>query len=263
MARRRRKKQTFEDMIIEILFKSLIGCVFFVVFNIGFMGKYAQPIGGSFLNVVLIILIVVLAISLGIYLASIKAKLQRANINEIDNMSGTMFERYLEQFFKRQGWEVKRTGGQGDYGADLILKSATKKVIVQAKRWKQNVGYEAIQQAYSAKDVYKATEAWVITNSRFTEQARDGAKRLGIKLWDRDVLIEQMAGVNASQTIKVSEQEQQIVTTIREVAATSYDENNNVCASCSKPVTQKVKDYCLANPKRFNNQILCYEHQRS
>ncbi|WP_162341596.1 restriction endonuclease [Paenibacillus paridis] len=46
-----------------------------------------------------------------------------------------------------------------------------------------------------------------ITNSYFTEQAREYAKRLGVKLWDRDALIEKMANVNAAQTIKVNDHE--------------------------------------------------------
>jgi len=73
-------------------------------------------------------------------------------------MSGSTFEQYLELFYKKQGWQVKRTGGKGDYGADIILISANKKVVVQAKRWQKNVSYKAIQQAYTTKDVYKCDE---------------------------------------------------------------------------------------------------------
>lgn len=142
---RRRKKQTLEDMIIEFTVKSMMAMVFFLVFNYVIIGKYGgKMIGGAWLNPLLIVLIALMAAGLGIYLANIKLKLERANIHEIDKMSGTTFERYLAQFFKKQGLQVKRTGGQGDYGADLILTSANKKVVVQAKRWQKNVGYEAI-----------------------------------------------------------------------------------------------------------------------
>jgi restriction system protein len=157
-----------------------LGCAFVLTFNLTF-NKYGSTIGGAWLNPLLIFIIIVLSTSIGLRIYYVQEKLKKANIHEIDKMSGTMFERYLEQFFKRQVWQVKRTGGKGDYGADLILSSATKKVVIQAKRWKKNVGYEAIQQDYTSKDVYKCQEAMVITNNGFTEQAKDGAKRLGVK----------------------------------------------------------------------------------
>lgn len=175
----------------------IVVCAFILAFNLTF-SKYGASLGDSWLNLLLIAVIIVLTITITLRLAYVQEKLKKANINEIDKMSVTMFERYLEHFFKRQGWQVKHTGGKGDYGADLILSSATKKVVIQAKRWKKNVGYEAIQQAYTSKDIYGCAETWVITNSRFTEQARDSAKHLGVKLWDRDVLIEKMSKVNAA-----------------------------------------------------------------
>lgn len=33
------------------------------------------------------------------------------------------------------------------------------------------------------------------------------------------------------------------------------------CTVCNKPVSEKVKTYCLAN-KKFNGKIYCYEHQK-
>lgn len=259
LARKRKKEPTFVEFAVQLA----IGCAFILAFNLTF-SKYGASLGGTWLNPLLIIIIIALATSISFRIVYVQEKLKKANINEIDKMSGKMFERYLEQFFKRQGWQVKRTGGKGDYGADLILSSATKKVVIQAKRWKKNVGYEAVQQAYTSKDVYGCAEAWVITNSGFTEQAKDGANRLGVKLWDRDVLIEQMAKVNAEQTLKVNEQE-----IVDEVAASTVPASNKheddlfICARCGKSVTNKVKEYCLSNPKKFKGRIYCYDHQKS
>ncbi len=39
-------------------------------------------------------------------------------------------------------------------------------------------------------------------------------------------------------------------------------EKNAICASCGKPVPQKVKDSCLANPTRFKGKIYCFTHQK-
>lgn len=258
MARRRKKDPTFVELAMQVAF----GCAFLLAFNITF-SKYGTSIGGAWLNPLLVVIIVLLAASIGFRIYYVQEKLKKANIHEIDKMSGTMFEHYLEQFFKRQGWQVKRTGGKGDYGADLILTSATKKVVIQAKRWKKSVGYEAIQQAHTSKDIYGCAEAWVITNSGFTEQARDGAKRLGVKLWDREVLVEQMANVNAAQNLAVKEPEHiGVKSAAALIPIHKQDDDLFLCARCGKPVTNKVKDYCLSNPKRFNGRIYCYDHQR-
>ncbi|WP_085522749.1 nuclease-related domain-containing protein [Tuberibacillus sp. Marseille-P3662] len=43
---------------------------------------------------------------------------------------------------------------------------------------------------------------------------------------------------------------------------TSKDQNNQPkCAICDKPVSQKVKQYCLSN-KSFKGKIYCFEHQK-
>ncbi|MGG1553284.1 hypothetical protein [Paenibacillus ferrarius] len=34
------------------------------------------------------------------------------------------------------------------------------------------------------------------------------------------------------------------------------------CASCGNKVSEKVRNYCLERPNKFNNQVFCYEHQR-
>lgn len=38
-------------------------------------------------------------------------------------------------------------------------------------------------------------------------------------------------------------------------------EQRLVCAICNKPVSQKVKNYCLSH-KKFNGKIFCFEHQK-
>ncbi|ALC92668.1 restriction endonuclease [Bacillus sp. FJAT-18017] len=110
-------------------------------------------------------------------------------ILEVDKMSGTIFEEYLQALLKTKGYYVQLTPATGDYGADLILSAKGKKIIVQAKRYKKNVGVKAVQEIASAKSHYKADECWVITNSFFTEQARKLAKSNQVRLVDRKQLM--------------------------------------------------------------------------
>ncbi len=68
------------------------------------------------------------------------------------------------------------TRAAGDFGADLILKKVDKKIVVQAKRYSKNVGISAVQEVVGSKAHYNADEAWVVTNSGFTEAAIDLAR---------------------------------------------------------------------------------------
>jgi hypothetical protein len=38
--------------------------------------------------------------------------------------------------------------------------------------------------------------------------------------------------------------------------------SSSTCTVCNKPVSDKVKTYCLSN-NRFKGEIYCYEHQKT
>ncbi|MFA9559297.1 restriction endonuclease [Evansella sp. AB-rgal1] len=125
-------------------------------------------------------------------------KLRKSGILEVDNMSGRKFEEYLQTLLKSRGYYVELTPASGDYGADLILSIKDKKIIVQAKRYKKNVGVKAVQEIASARSHYKADECWVITNSFFTEQARKLASSNQVQLIDRKQLMQWMLNKSKS-----------------------------------------------------------------
>lgn len=118
------------------------------------------------------------------------ARLRKAGIREIDEMSGEDFEHFLGELFKRRGFKITYTATSGDYGADLILHDGDEKIAVQAKRYSGNVGVKAVQEIIGAVKMYDANEAWVVTNSYFTKQAIKLATINDVYLIDRDELIE-------------------------------------------------------------------------
>jgi restriction system protein len=123
-------------------------------------------------------------------------KLRKSGILEVDKMSGRKFEEYLQALLKAKGYYVQLTPASGDYGADLILSAKGRKIIIQAKRYKKNVGVKAIQEVASAKSHYKADECWVITNSFYTEQAKKLASSNQVRLVDRKQLMNWMLEEN-------------------------------------------------------------------
>jgi restriction system protein len=117
-------------------------------------------------------------------------QLIKANIQEIDKMSGYEFEEYLYVLFKRLGYSVTRTKKSGDYGADLLLHKDLNRIVVQTKRHSKKVSTRAIQEVVAAKAHYKAQQCWVVTNNYFTTPAIQLANSNNVRLYDREQLAE-------------------------------------------------------------------------
>lgn len=115
---------------------------------------------------------------------------RKVEMDAIDEMTGEQFEQYLVQLFKAHGYKVKHTPLSGDYGADLILKEGNYTIVVQAKRYRSTVGLQAVQEALGAINMYGADEAWVVTNSTYTNQAKKLAEANDVYLVDRQGLRE-------------------------------------------------------------------------
>ena len=98
--------------------------------------------------------------------------------------TGADFEGYLQYIFSRLGYGVLQTKGSGDMGADLVLTKNDVKCVIQAKYYSSSVGFDAVKEIHTAKDIYKANKAAVVTNNTFTKQAVETARRLNIVLID-------------------------------------------------------------------------------
>jgi restriction system protein len=190
-----------------------------------------------------------------------KRELSKSGIDQIDKMSGQVFEKYLEVLFEKLGYTVERTGSVGDYGADLVTRKDGVKTVIQAKRHKGKVGIKAVQEAVAAKGHYGCEKAMVVTNSYFTDQAKRLASSNDVVLWDRKDLALAMnlmdLSPNPSQTAQASKP------VITEINMTNPTSNGSTCARCGKPVSEKVRDYCLSHEQRFGGKVYCYDHQRT
>ncbi len=123
----------------------------------------------------------------------------KAGLPEIDRMTGRQFEEWLARFFRGRGYDVTLTPEQGDYGADLILKKGPVTTVVQAKRWSGKVRVSAIQEITAAKGYYRADGAMVVTNSFFTKEAVELARRNNIMLWNRNKLKDEILAEQAKK----------------------------------------------------------------
>ncbi|WP_369012059.1 restriction endonuclease [Erwinia pyrifoliae] len=110
------------------------------------------------------------------------------NMYSVDSMNGFEFEDFLVKVFQTLGYDVKETKRTQDQGADLFVKRFDKSIVIQAKNYSGSVGNSAVQQAISAKTFYSCDEAMVVTNSYFTNSAKELAESAKVRLVNRNEL---------------------------------------------------------------------------
>lgn len=119
------------------------------------------------------------------------AYVQTKNLQEkqenisVDEMNGMEFEEYCVQLLKKLGFiSVQRTPGSGDQGVDIIANKDDIKYAIQCKRYATPVGNNSVQQVVAGKKLYKCHVAVVLTNSSFTDSAKELARVNNCLLWD-------------------------------------------------------------------------------
>lgn len=199
-------------------------------------------------------------------LARLRQQLSKADLDSIDRMSGEQFESFLEVLFERLGYRAETTE-RYDKGADLILVKNGVKTAVQAKRWQEPVGVEAVRAVVASMRPYRCTRGMVVTNSTFTRNAKLAARDNDISLWDRTDLANVLLTVNnPNQPLPVPGFVSWLFSDTRDALVGPVPhakvEPGFTCATCGKQVTRGVRDYCLGKPERFGGRIYCMDHQQ-
>lgn len=122
---------------------------------------------------------------------------------DIESMSGTAFEGYVAAIFKGQGHSVEMTKASGDFGVDLVIQRAGRKIAVQCKRQAKPVSGKAIQEVVAGAVMYSCTETMVVSNQVFTPAAISLAKRNNCQLVDGAELKKMISDYRAGPTSAV------------------------------------------------------------
>ncbi|MCX7084651.1 MAG: restriction endonuclease [Methylococcales bacterium] len=114
------------------------------------------------------------------------------SIDDVDLMSGIEFEQFISNLFLKMGYESNITKATGDQGIDVIASKNGIKIGIQAKCYSGSVSNSAIQEAVAGINHYRLDKAIVITNSYFTDSAKELAQSNSVILWDRIILKEKI-----------------------------------------------------------------------
>ena len=109
---------------------------------------------------------------------------------DFDSMEGHQFEYFCANVLKGNNFkDICVTQGSGDQGIDIIAYKDGIKYGIQCKCYSSDIGNKAVQEVFAGKTFYECHIGIVLTNRYFTKSAIDLAKKNGIVLWDRKMLL--------------------------------------------------------------------------
>jgi len=122
------------------------------------------------------------------------------DLEQVDNLNPNLFEAFIAALYKIKGFDVYLTPNSNDKGADVVAVNNNEDcLLIQAKQCKSNIGIEAIQEIYGAKNYYESKfnerfKLVVITNSMFSQAAITLATSNNVCLINRTKMHELMTG---------------------------------------------------------------------
>lgn len=148
----------------------------------------------------------------------------------IDGLSWRQFEQLVGEAFRRQGYSITETGGNGpDGGIDLILRKDREKYLVQCKHWRSlKVGVAVIREFFGAMAVEGAAGGFVVTSGQFTKEAEAFASGRNVQLVDGAVLRRWIA------------QRRDAVVQVEPVIAAGQQSHEPSCPKCNAPMVKRV-----------------------
>jgi restriction system protein len=139
--------------------------------------------------------VVIVAIAVAVFVVIIAlstndeaTKLRSISLDNVDNMQGVEFENYVKALLAHRGFAVETTKASGDLGVDLVARRRDESVAIQVKRQRGPVSRHAVSDAVGGMAHYACRAAMVVTNSHFSQGAKELAHSNCCLLVDREVL---------------------------------------------------------------------------
>jgi restriction system protein len=108
----------------------------------------------------------------------------RPGVSALNEMSWSDFERLVSEYYRRNGFQVKRQGGNGpDGGIDLVLRKKSETHLVQCKQWRAyKVGVQPVREFYGVMSSRGVAGGYFVTSGEFTDEAKRFVQGLNLEL---------------------------------------------------------------------------------
>ena len=187
MKERYNLKQKRDTSHVYVANIAVVALIFFSIYAYLF-----RSVISPFVSIVIIyILLYFIISSLTSYFKS--KKHYDGPLSNIDEMTPDEFVNWLKIFFENNGFAVKATQRDPQFGISLIMvkKTQIRKVhpetyIVQAKRYTSDVDLNSVKRAVAAQNYYETDHCIICTNQYYTDEAAEFARMQGVTLMNRD-----------------------------------------------------------------------------
>ena len=164
-----------------------------IVLGIGAMLALASRVSSGALAGALVAVLLVLALAAAAWFWRAFWRGQRfraVRIAGVDQMDGFVFEKYVAELLKHQGFQHIQLTEKYDLGIDAIAERDGERWGIQIKRNRDKTKALSVRQAVTALNHYRCTRAMVVSNNYFTGSAKQLATSNRCVLIDRDILSE-------------------------------------------------------------------------
>ena len=112
------------------------------------------------------------------------------------SLSGIPFEEFLAEVLREHGYQVDLTTASNDQGVDLIAAAGDQRIAIQAKGYPSggSIGNDAVLKVVGGMRIYDCNMSAVVTNSRYTRQAKTAAAKSDCYLIDRESIPRMIRG---------------------------------------------------------------------
>jgi HJR/Mrr/RecB family endonuclease len=120
-------------------------------------------------------------------------KVQRVEekFDQIGKMDQAQFVIYFAKLFSLKGYNVKLTPVADNFGIDMLVEKSGVPIAVSCVRSQIVLSADALKAAVEGRNHYGTYHAMVLTNTFFDRSAVELAKKEGLSLVDREVLIDE------------------------------------------------------------------------
>lgn len=200
MAEKKKNSKRNKGKISDSI-SAIVGGIFLIkiICNMPFVERWWPVLVGGIAAIVVVIFALYRIMS-----ATVERKARKAGcyditstINRIDTFTGRQFEFWCADLLRNNGYSnVTVTPSSNDQGVDIIAECNGEKYAFQCKRYSSNLGNTPIQEVFAGSAFYGCNYAVVMTNSFFTLGAIEAATKIGVGLWDRNMITNLMKEAN-------------------------------------------------------------------
>jgi hypothetical protein len=196
---------------LEFTVTWMLGCLLLLISNSTIFKSFNASVGEPWFNLLLSVIILIMLVRIAVVFYGLQKDVKRDNsgIDKIDQLNNEGFARHMQSIYSRDGWSTEPCQ-PSEAGFCLPMNRDSRRVLVFFPTGKRKLTRDYVKLAWMAGSLaekengeYERRELWLVTNSIFTSQARQEAAERGIRMTERDALIDFLAGSEPAPKLAV------------------------------------------------------------